>query len=61
MDNFPFYQPRQGHIASPRVTQSGDVGDVVSSRLLTALKHQRKEKKALTQVWSSLKSLNLGP
>ena len=37
--------------------------DVVQkvARLVAALKHQRKEKKALTQVWSSLKSLNLGP
>ncbi len=36
--------------------------DVVqkAARLVAALKHQRKEKKALTQVWSSLKSLNLG-
>ena len=32
-----------------------------ASRLVGALKHQKKEKKALTQVWSSLKALNLGP
>jgi len=37
-----------------------DVAQKVA-RLVAALKHQRKEKKALTQVWSSLKSLNLGP
>ena len=32
-----------------------------ASRLVATLKHQKKEKKALTQVWSSLKALNLGP
>jgi hypothetical protein len=32
-----------------------------ASRLVASLKHQKKEKKALTQVWSSLKALNLGP
>ncbi len=30
------------------------------SRLLTALRLKKKEQKALSQVWSSLKSLNLG-
>jgi hypothetical protein len=39
------------------------LGDALAaaSRLVAALKHQKKEKKALTQVWSSLKALNLGP
>ncbi len=39
------------------------LGDTLAaaSRLVAALKHQKKEKKALTQVWSSLKALNLGP
>ena len=32
-----------------------------AGRLVAALKHQRKEKKALTQVWAGLKQLNLGP
>lgn len=32
-----------------------------ASRLVATLKHRKKEKKALTQVWSSLKALNLGP
>lgn len=32
-----------------------------AARLLAALKARQKEKKALTQVWSSLKALNLGP
>ena len=32
-----------------------------AARLVAALKHRRKEQKALTQVWSSLRSLNLGP
>jgi hypothetical protein len=31
-----------------------------TQRLLVALKHTRKAKKALDSVWSSLKSLNLG-
>jgi hypothetical protein len=31
-----------------------------AGRLVGALKQQKKEKKALTQVWSSLKALNLG-
>ena len=31
-----------------------------AGRLVAALKSQRREKKALTQVWSSLKALNLG-
>ena len=29
-------------------------------RLMAALRSQKKEKKALNQVWSSLKTLNLG-
>jgi hypothetical protein len=39
------------------------LGDALAaaSRLVASLKHQKKEKKALTQVWSSLKALNLGP
>lgn len=39
------------------------LGDALTaaSRLVASLKHQKKEKKALTQVWSSLKALNLGP
>ena len=39
------------------------LGDALAaaSRLVAGLKHQKKEKKALTQVWSSLKALNLGP
>lgn len=39
------------------------LGDALAAatRLVAALKHQKKEKKALTQVWSSLKALNLGP
>lgn len=39
------------------------LGDALAAaaRLVGALKHQKKEKKALTQVWSSLKALNLGP
>ncbi len=32
-----------------------------AGRLVAALKHRRKERKALTQAWSSLRSLNLGP
>ncbi|WP_439628324.1 hypothetical protein [Gemmata sp.] len=39
------------------------LGDALAAaaRLVASLKHQKKEKKALTQVWSSLKALNLGP
>ena len=39
------------------------LGDALAaaSRLVASLKHPKKEKKALTQVWSSLKALNLGP
>ncbi|AMV28898.1 hypothetical protein VT84_31180 [Gemmata sp. SH-PL17] len=38
------------------------LGDALTAagRLVAALKHQKKEKKALTQVWSSMKALNLG-
>lgn len=32
-----------------------------AGRLVTALKSRKKEQRALTQVWSSLKALNLGP
>ncbi len=32
-----------------------------AGRLVAALKHRRRERKALTQAWSSLRSLNLGP
>ena len=32
-----------------------------AGRLVAALKGQRKEKKALTQVWAGLRQLNLGP
>ena len=32
-----------------------------AGRLVAALKHRKREQKALTQVWSSLKALNLGP
>ncbi len=32
-----------------------------AGRLVAALKHRRKERKALSQAWSSLRSLNLGP
>jgi hypothetical protein len=32
-----------------------------AARLVAALKAKQKEKKALTQVWSSLQALNLGP
>ncbi len=31
-----------------------------AGRLVAALKHRRRERKALTQAWSSLQSLNLG-
>ncbi len=32
-----------------------------AGRLVAALKYRKREQKALTQVWSSLKALNLGP
>ena len=32
-----------------------------ASRLVAALKSRKKEQRALSQVWSSLKALNLGP
>jgi hypothetical protein len=32
-----------------------------ATRLVAALKYKKKEQRALTQVWSSLKALNLGP
>lgn len=32
-----------------------------AGRLVAALKYRKKEQRALTQVWSSLKALNLGP
>ena len=32
-----------------------------AGRLVAALKSRKKEQRALTQVWSSLKALNLGP
>ncbi len=32
-----------------------------AGRLVAALKHRRREQKALTQAWSSLKALNLTP
>jgi hypothetical protein len=39
------------------------LGDALNKagRLVAALKYRKKEQKALTQVWSSLKALNLGP
>ncbi len=39
------------------------LGEAVAaaSRLVASLKHRRKEQRALTQVWSSLRALNLGP
>ena len=32
-----------------------------AGRLVAALKYKRKQQRALTQVWSSLRALNLGP
>jgi hypothetical protein len=32
-----------------------------AARLVAVLRHRRKEQKALSQVWTSLKSLNPGP
>ncbi|WP_143393793.1 hypothetical protein [Fimbriiglobus ruber] len=32
-----------------------------ASRLVAALKGQKREKKVLTQVWAGLRQLNLGP
>jgi hypothetical protein len=32
-----------------------------AARLVAALKARKREQRALTQVWSSLESLNLGP
>ena len=35
-------------------------GAARATRLVAALRHRKREQKALTQAWSSLKSLNLG-
>ena len=35
-------------------------GAARAARLVAALRHRKREQKALTQAWSSLKSLNLG-
>ncbi len=54
-----------GEAIDPLVEAEGlrtALADVVTrvSRLVAALRHQKREKKALANVWSSLKDLNLG-